>query len=674
MGKYVTCGISVLNPVNIEKDYLNYTVDYAIKHGFNHLQIIGPIHDPIKGNIDGMTFYKKYSQFNGVKDSDYVNLNLELINNALEKTHNAGIKTYMWHHELELPTEFSSVYPEVLNSDGDIEVSHPLVKDFLENKICDFFDSYPKMDGIILTLHETKVPLLKLKNQKLNKVERVKFVTKILFDTCKKLGKELICRPFASIEEDYVMMTKAYEEISTDMVIMDKWTQFDWSLTLPHNKFFYKIKHNPILVETDIFGEYFGKGRFPLMLKDHIEQKVKYCDGFSPVGFCSRIDRAGKHPFNDVNEVNLEIMNACVKGQDVDKAVETFFESKYPNCAKQVSEIMEPTEAILTKIIYLKGYYFSELSLFPQINHSKNHFYFEMMKDNFELCSGEWFIPIGWKRGSIESVFEEKDSAVEMAEAVYQKLLTLKDKMSSEEYEKLHVKFFNLKICAQVWRTLVDVFYNYTKYFEYDDATKETALYSALDRLCELRDKGLEVLGSNFYCAQGDRILVTGIDKTDYITTFVNQVKDSFSAEKISFENLKKQNLYDYVICGGGSEGHKIKKEVNFSDTMILNGKLGRIPGSNRGRGWSSVNAHGWFSYEIKVKPNCMNVIEVELSSESPRLDVKITLDDKETVIKQELEGTKTIQLNYHATSDVVRIRFDRLTGYTPCIHSIKVK
>ena len=137
---------------------------------------------------------------------------------------------------------------------------------------------------------------------------------------------------------------------------------------------------------------------------------------------------------------------------------------------------------------------------------------------------------------------------------------------------------------------------------------------------------------------------------------------------------MLKENLYDYVICGGGSESHKLKKEVNFSDTMILNGKLGRIPGSNRGRGWSSVNAHGWFSYEIKVRPNALNVIEVELASESPRLDVKITLDDKETIIKQELEGRKTVKLNYQSTNDVVRIRFDRLTAYTPCIHSIKVK
>ena len=224
-------GIAVCNPVDIDKDYLLFTVDYAAKMGFNHIQIVGPIHDAVKGNLDGMTLYRKYSMFNVEKDLGYVKYAIETVNEACVKTVASGIKTYVWHHELELPSAFKDIYPEVLNNCGDIEVTHPLVKDFLKHKIIDFFYAYPNIDGIILPLHETKIPLLKLKDQKLDKIERVKYVTQILFDTYKGLGKELFVRPFASLEEDYVMMAKAYEEISTDLLVMDKWTQFDWSLT-----------------------------------------------------------------------------------------------------------------------------------------------------------------------------------------------------------------------------------------------------------------------------------------------------------------------------------------------------------------------------------------------------------------------------------------------------------
>ena len=392
-------GISVCNPVDIDRDYLLFAVDYAGKLGFDHIQVIGPIHDGLKGNIDGMTPYRKYSHFDNIKDMTYVQYSIDAVNEACRKAKEYNIKVYQWHHELDLPSEFKEVYPEIVNSYGDIEVTHPLVKDFLENKVMDFFYAYPDMDGIILTLHETKIPLLKLKDQKLGKVERVKYVTKTLFDTCRSLGKELIVRPFASIEEDYVMMTKAYEEISSELLIMDKWTQFDWSLTLPHNAFYTKIQKNPLFVEADIFGEFFGKGRLPLMLKEHIAQKFTYCETFSPKGYVARIDRGGQTPFGDVNEVNNYIMHAHLNHEDVEKRINGFFEDNYPEAAEEVRALMEPTEEILKKTIYTNGYYFSELSRFPTLNHCKNHFYFEMMREHCDIASNEWFIPKNWERG-----------------------------------------------------------------------------------------------------------------------------------------------------------------------------------------------------------------------------------------------------------------------------------
>jgi len=308
----------------------------------------------VKGNCDGMTPYRKYSQFNEEKDMAYVEYSLDAVNAACEKASAAGIKTYYWHHELELPNNFREVYPETLNDLGDIEVTHPIIKDFLENKIIDFFYSYPKMDGIILTLHETKYPLLKLKNQKLGKTDRVKYVTQILHDTCKALGKELIVRTFASIEEDYQMMLDAYEQISTEMMVMDKWTQFDWSLTMPHNQFFHKIKNNPMFVEADIFGEFFGKGHLPLMLKDHMAKKFEYCEGFAPKGYCARIDRSNQIPFGSVNEVNNYILRAHYQGEDVDAVIDAFMEEKYPGAGADVKALMEKTEDILIKTIWEK--------------------------------------------------------------------------------------------------------------------------------------------------------------------------------------------------------------------------------------------------------------------------------------------------------------------------------
>lgn len=666
-------GISVANPVDVDKDYLLFTVDYAAKNGLNHIQFIGPIHDHIKGNIDGMTLYRKYNRFNEGKDLSYVMKALDAIHTACKRAAKHGIKTYVWHHELELPLNFKEVYPEIKNGCGDIEVTHPLVKDFLENKIKDFFYSYPGIDGIVLTLHETSVPLLKLKDQKLGKIARVKYITEILYQACQALGKELIVRPFASIEEDYEMMTRAYEEVSEDMVVMDKWTQFDWSLTLPSNEFYHKIKKSPLLVEADVFGEYFGKGHLPIMLKNHIAEKFEYCDGFSPKGYVARIDRDGRIPFGSVNEVNVVITAAHLNHKDVDQEIDAFFEARYPGVAAEVRALMEPTEEILRKTIYSKGYYFSQLSHFPILNHSKNHFYFEMMREDYDIASDEWFIPKDWTRGSLEEMLEEKQSAAREAKELYARLQELQGKIKDTEYESLHAKYCNLQLVTEIWYVLTKIFMDYVKYFETKSDVYEVALKQDIEMLLEKNLQGIDVLGSEFYCLRSE----TNGEYFSRIELLVEEIRQSFALEKQAVESMEQeQNMLDYVVCGGAMEGHRLQKEVNFSDTLVQENALCRIPGSLRGLGWCSINAHGWFSYDIAVTPNAMNTIEVVMGSSGEELDVSIDIDEQNYTIREKMQGKKEYSLQYHenAGKDKVRIRFNKISGYTPYIFLIKVK
>ena len=662
-------GISVSNPVEVDREYLLYTVEYAKKMGFDHLQIIGPIHDGVKGNIDGMTPYRKYAQFDSTKDPEYVQRSLNAVNAACDLAKSYGIRTYQWHHELDLPDGFQTAYPEICNRFGDVEVTHPQVKDFLEHKIRDFFHWYPNMDGIILTLHETKVPLLKLKDQKLGKVERVKYVTQILFDTCAALGKELIVRPFASIEEDYVMMTRAYGEISHDLLIMDKWTQFDWSLTMPHNGFFNKIKTNPLFVEADIFGEFFGKGRLPLMLSDHIAQKFRYCSGFSPAGYVARIDRAGRTPFGDVNQVNNDIFCAHLNGTDPEAAIDAFFREKYGEAGAAVKALMEPTEEVLKKTFYNSGYYFTELSRFPTLNHSKNHFYFEMMSPDCEIASGEWFIPKNWQPPTCEEALAEKEAACREAEGLYQQLLDLEGQLDSPEYKALLLKFTNLKLVTAVWLALTKVFISYVNCL--DRGASEEQLEDALAELAALGETGVRLTGDQFYCLQQDSNRTGTAIRFDYIGSFIQEVRESFRLEKEAREAL--EGSVDGIVCGGALEGHRLQKEVNFSDTPVVNGRLCRIPGNRSGLKWSRINAHGWFSYQLRVRPGQENRITVSLSGAAGGVDVRITLGQQEYEFREAGNHRREIVLTCVPEEAVLRIRFDKISGNTPCVHTVRV-
>ena len=668
-------GISVCNPTLLDRDYLLQTADYAIRHGVKHYQFIGPIHNPELGNVDGMVMYRKYAQFNDEKNAAYVRFCTDVVNEVCAKLAGAGIKTYMWHHELEVPENFRQAFPEILNDDGDVEITHPIIRDFLENKLADFFACYPLMDGLILTLHETRIPLLKLKHQKLNKIERVKYVTGILYDTCKALGKELVVRPFASIEEDYEMMTHAYEQISHDMVIMDKWTQFDWSLTLPVNAFFHKIRHNPLLVETDIFGEYFGLGILPIMLRKHMIKNFSYCEGFDPVGYVSRIDRAGFHAFGDVNEVNYRIMEACLDGRDVNGAIDDFFSQRYGAVGPSVRALMEDTEDIQRHIFNLKDYYFSEGSRFPTLNHCKNHFYFEMMKEDHHLVSGEWFIPLGWERGELSGLLDEKQQAASDALRLLEQLDALQDKLSPQDYAALRKKFLNLAYVARIWQALTDVFVHYTKYFELKDDRREAALETALEQMLSLEKEARELLGEDFYVAKiSHNPMASYSTSREPVPVFASDVRRCFRLEKALHAALEKEQLTDFIICGGGFEGHKICKEVNFSDTYILDDGVCRIPGTYRGKAFSTVNAHGWFSYEVRVRPHSANTLLVAASGSEGHVDFNVTVAGQTFAVRDDAKGKKEYAFRFDAgAEDAVRVRFDRASGYTPFIYTVKI-
>ena len=668
-------GISVCNPVNLDRDHLLRTAEYAITHGVTHYQFIGPIHNPEVGNVDGMVNYRKYARFNNEKNEGYVRFCMDVVNEVCGQLSAAGVKTYMWHHELEVPEGFRDAYPEILNDDGDVEITHPLIRDFLAHKLEDFFAAYPKMDGLILTLHETRIPLLKLKNQKLDKIERVKYVTGILHDTCKRLGRELIVRPFASIEEDYEMMTRAYEEISTDMVIMDKWTQFDWSLTLPTNAFFHKIRKNPLLVETDIFGEYFGLGILPIMLRDHIRKNFAYCEGFEPVGYVSRIDRAGYHSFGDVNEVNYRIMEACLEGRDVDAAIDAFFAERYGEQGPAVRALMEDTEDIQRHIFNLQDYYFSEGSRFPALNHCKNHFYFEMMKEEHHLVSGEWFIPLGWQRGELAALLAEKQRTVDASARLLAQVRTLEGQLFPEDYTALLRKFLNLYYVARLWQALLDVFIHYTKFFETRDVRHETLLEGALTQLLTLEAEARSQLGEHFYLWQlSHNASASYHTAKEPVQSFVADVRENFRLEKALHARLCAENLTDFVICGGGYEGHKIMKEVNFSDTYLMPNGVCRIPGTYRGKAFSTVNAHGWFSYEVRVKPHEVNTIIVSAAGTNGHIDFDLTLGDVRHAVRATAQGRQEFSFSFEAgDQNTLRVRFDRATGYTPFVYEVKV-
>ena len=261
------------------------------------------------------------------------------------------------------------------------------------------------------------------------------------------------------------------------------------------------------------------------------------------------------------------------------------------------------------------------------------------------------------------------------------KVYALKGLIEEEKYEKLVVLFRNLTFACKVWQALLEVFVAYTGYFAGKN-TEEGYRY-AVNALLEADNEGKEALGAQYFVTRvvgGDMSQIRNKNTLkqptlDRVGEFVSQLNASFEAEKAETERLKGTGAIDFVVCGGGYEGHRLQKEVNFSDTAVTSRGVCRIAGTLRGTDFSRINTHGWFGYFLKVKPNAENTIKLRLGSIHAKTDMRISLAGKEIVIGEERDYLElTLPFTETEGKDEVYIRFDRLTGYTPCVYSVVVE
>ena len=138
---------------------------------------------------------------------------------------------------------------------------------------------------------------------------------------------------------------------------------------------------------------------------------------------------------------------------------------------------------------------------------------------------------------------------------------------------------------------------------------------------------------------------------------------------------LEQEQTVDFIVCGGALEGHRLQKEVNFSDTLMIDHALCRIPGNKRGMEWSSINAHGWFSYEVKVKPRSENCIRLVMSGGNNPLDIGVTIGEAKYRIQSEHSGRAVYEICFEESEgkESIRIRFDKVSNCTPCVFEIIV-
>jgi hypothetical protein len=298
-----------------------------------------------------------------------------------------------------------------------------------------------------------------------------------------------------------------------------------------------------------------------------------------------------------------------------------------------------------------------------------------MFRDNPEFDETAWYIPKGYVRPPLEELTRTKREAVEESEAKLEQLAALKDKLTEAQYHGLYTRFANMNIAARLWEQLTFACIGLARFYEHGDESGIAEYKAATEQLAIIDNDAFALLGEEYYCYALGRT-APGKETRSNVPYFIKQVTDHIEKESAEIKRLTEKGLCDFVICGGINERHGMRKEINFSSSLTRKEGICRIAGSPRGKAWSVVKAHGWFSYKLRVRPNAENTIIVTAGGwDSDSVDLSVTVNDEKTTFNEKADGKLALTVKYRETlgEELVTVRIDRTTENAPVVYIIEV-
>ena len=254
-------------------------IQQAPAYGINTLQMMGRSGE---GGIDVSWFLHYDAKLQHREIGWGIERRTAEIRKLAREAHRHGMDFILWDHELVFPDNMAQAYPEMRGVGYPYCFSQPLVFQFLNGKVDEFFRRLPEVDGIDLTFAETHgYNLLEhggCQCERCSRVpteEKVRRVILAMRDACRRNGKRLEVRSDRSARGTQAVMLKALRGLPDDIRIVTKNTVVDFRGTAyPDNPMLGAFPGQPELLELTACPEGSGYGYIPALLGDFYKDKI----------------------------------------------------------------------------------------------------------------------------------------------------------------------------------------------------------------------------------------------------------------------------------------------------------------------------------------------------------------------------------------------------------------
>lgn len=322
------------------------------------------------------------------RDGDTKNYRYYL-KNIIDKITSAGLEFYVEVKELYFAHELLEEYPHLRKENGAICPTDPFWWEFLEEKIREFTQRFPKLSGIIVSCgtRESMVSLAlnKCTCDRCKNVDADSWYVMLLssmFNALDKAGMKLIVRDFSYTSDHQFAMVEAAQKVSNKIIMAIKKAPHDYYPTFPNNPTAGNCGELEQWIEYDTWGQYFGLGIIPCSVVEDLQQRMRYYKEKGATGVMLRTDwerLLNGSTFNSFNILNL-IAGAMLSKDceiDLDEIYKSWLnygllspllydtENQEPCVPTQekafdvLKQLMVDSWKILEKTIYVRGHNFN---------------------------------------------------------------------------------------------------------------------------------------------------------------------------------------------------------------------------------------------------------------------------------------------------------------------------
>lgn len=587
---------SVLHTGGMNEAYVHDVIDRAAAEGIAGIELAG----------QGVEKFIAYRAFPALAEPVAAELEenqamlRRLSGHAAEKKLRFGL----WHHEIDGPKGLLDRLPELRGADGLIDLDSPHLYRFVTEKLREFFDLFPLVDELVLTLTESAHPVFRRPFCAVPVRERVRRLLRAVLDATEPLGRQLVVRPFSAVREDEVRVREAVEELDArGLSMMYKTEPFDWHAFLPDEPLIGSVAGREARAETDAGAEYYGQAVFPCSYVRHIERRLRAAGEKGAAVAVIRVDRGARHAAlgHPVNEGN--VIAATRWAMDPARPAADHWRDwclrRHGFESPELFDLLERTFDVIGKTLYIDRQMFTH-NLYPDLHGAKHVQAFGLLEEGTGLDHLErnWGVLSARRTLSHEDILAEKQEAIGLAQETIAAFERLSAAMPEPARAAILESLRRLPILVEGCAGFCRVALAHVEEMWRRPVRTVDAYDIECRRLLELADRIDREKGPKFWLHMADRMrgIVMGLN---FERRLEIPLRRQFEA---------RHDVVDYVLCGFAAEGHRLEKMLHSGDTFDLGDRYVRATG---------LGPEQAFSYRLRIRPNRPHRLVVTLAGKT---------------------------------------------------------